>query len=352
MADLLGYVLNLSFHLLTLSAVAWAIYMSLTYVPGNYVRRVRSQVRDKAGKLKPVFDLFNKDSKFRNHINKMNYMVSKNYDKDRDYYKFVAKTVSVFVVVSVSLLLTVKQMPTDFVVGDPFSNMTDSENQTTTEANVNPVFPILAALVLSSVPYLRLRYKYGVARVASSYELLEVVRLMAAETHLSVSAALVYVNSQIKDSSYIKKPLKNLSQVFVSYADEKELASGCKEFSDAIGTVFAVTFVSLLLYAEKEGRDGLEESLFSLADEMERQRMAILDAKTSNKDAINLGHYGNLFVYVITSLSMVAFLGPSVFFNLQFKTDFGLTGFTISFLLIAVSYVISKLLDRLRLDYY
>lgn len=219
-------------------------------------------------------------------------------------------------------------------------------------ANRSLLYPFLAALLASSFPYVILRYRYGVARVKSSYELLDVVRIMAGQAHLSVPMALNYVTSVVDEKSAIRNPLRNFSNVMINYRDEGELEEAAQEFARSIGTAFSISFVSILMQAQRGGREGLEESMFELESQMEQQRMAILKAKDANKEAISLGTYGNLVVYLLLSGTMLILMKPNIYLNLQFRTTVGLVGFSLVAVLSFASYIAAKMLNRLSLDYH
>ncbi|OMD02055.1 hypothetical protein, partial [Paenibacillus odorifer] len=122
--------------------------------------------------------------------------------------------------------------------------------------------------------------------------------------------------------------------------------------SSAIGTTFALEFISDLLYAEKEGTRYLKSSLMLLNRSMEQQRETILTVKAGSRDAISLGLYGNLLVLVSTVGTFMYMLKPDVYFQLQFETTVGLSFLMVIVSGLFISFVISTILARPKLDYH
>lgn len=351
MINVITYIFKLLFYILIIGGSLSAIYFLIASSGSNYTGRLKLELKNRMRKLYPFLsNRLKRKNRFRDHIYRLNYIVASSTNKNRAYLKFLFLTVSVFAVVFASLILSIKDMPSNFIVDNPFTETIQGASKVG-ETSVNLFFPLVASVFAASIPYLRLRYKYSIAKIRISYELLDVVRLMAGETHLAVGPALINVSSELKYDSPIRFPLKELGELIASYKDDEELMEGCRKFSNAVDTAFAVSFISMIIHTEKEGRNQWEASLFSLADDMEKQRMAILDAKSSSRDAINLASYGNILVFVIVSISMAAFLKPNVYFNLQFRTNDGLAGLTLSWGLIIASYISTKFLTRIRLDY-
>jgi hypothetical protein len=113
-----------------------------------------------------------------------------------------------------------------------------------------------------------------------------------------------------------------------------------------------VEFVSDLLYCEKEGTRYLKGSLMTLNRSMEQQRETILTVKASSRDAISLGMYGNLVVLVSSVGTFMYMLKPDVYFKLQFETRVGLTFMMVIITGMFISFLISTILARPKLDYH
>ncbi|MNV81339.1 hypothetical protein D3C71_1750000 [compost metagenome] len=146
--------------------------------------------------------------------------------------------------------------------------------------------------------------------------------------------------------------MKLLGAAFSNYSNEKELVEEAGRFSNAIGTTFALEFISDLLYAEKEGTRYLKSSLMLLNRSMEQQRETILTVKAGSRDAISLGLYGNLLVLVSTVGTFMYMLKPDIYFQLQFETTVGLSFLMVIVSGLFISFVISTILARPKLDYH
>ncbi|MFD2875657.1 hypothetical protein ACFTAO_06185 [Paenibacillus rhizoplanae] len=85
---------------------------------------------------------------------------------------------------------------------------------------------------------------------------------------------------------------------------------------------------------------------------MELQRETILTVKASSRDAISLGLYGNLIVLVSSVGTFMYMLKPDVYFKLQFETTIGLTFMMVILTGLFISFMISTILARPRLDYH
>lgn len=84
---------------------------------------------------------------------------------------------------------------------------------------------------------------------------------------------------------------------------------------------------------------------------MEQQRETILTVKAGSRDAISLGLYGNLIVLVSSVGTFIYMLKPDVYFKLQFETSVGIIFLTIIISGLFISFIISTVLARPKLDY-
>lgn len=85
---------------------------------------------------------------------------------------------------------------------------------------------------------------------------------------------------------------------------------------------------------------------------MEQQRETILTVKAGSRDAISLGLYGNLLVLVSTVGTFMYMLKPDIYFQLQFETTVGLSFLMVIVSGLFISFVISTILARPKLDYH
>jgi len=211
--------------------------------------------------------------------------------------------------------------------------------------------PMLLAILAGSIPYIVMRYKYAKRQTKGSYDLLDVVKIFAKYTYLSVDAALYATSDYLMDNNVLKRPLRILADEFSNYSTETMLQDEAQRFASNVSTTFARIFVSDLLDAEKEGNVNLNLSLLELNDSMEQQRETILTVKASNSDAIKLGLYGNFLVFVLSIGTFMLLLKPGLYFKLQFQTSIGVTFFMIIVISFVIALLFSILLSKPKLDY-
>ncbi|MNM44546.1 hypothetical protein D3C81_554460 [compost metagenome] len=287
---------------------------------------------------------------FYNHLDRLLYMAKRNYDPGTAVYGFLTQSAVLTLAVFICGALTFHELPGHLVFRNPFmEGVTFDENGPDGEWWKMPLF--LAALA-GSVPYLRLRYVSAHNKVSGSYHLLDVVKIAAKFTHLPVDALLSNTADALEADNVLASPLRVLSSAFAGYSTEMELLDETRRFSAAVGTTFAVEFVSDLLYSEKEGGFYLKNSLLTLTRSMERQREAILAVKANSRDAISLGLYGNLIVLFFSLGTFIYMLKPAVYFHLQFETKPGLAFMMVILAGLFLSFVIGSALSRPKLDYH
>jgi hypothetical protein len=264
--------------------------------------------------------------------------------------RFVMRTGFLFLAVFLSCLLTLKELPGHMSFNNPFLEGISFGGQDQVKGAWR--LPLFLALISASIPYLRMRYVYAQRKVRGSYDLLDVIKIAAKFTHLSVDAILSRTTDYLTEDNVLKVPLRLLGAAFANYSNESELNEEAERFAAAIGTTFAVEFVSDLLYCEKEGTRYLKSSLMTLNRSMEQQRETIMTVKAGSRDAISLGLYGNLVVLVSTVGTFMFMLKPDVYFKLQFETSVGLAFLMVIILGLFVSFIISTILARPKLDYH
>lgn len=284
------------------------------------------------------------------HLDNLLYFAHPKYEPGISVMRFVTRTAIVFFAVFFSGLLTLSELPGRLSFNNPFlEGITFNEGRPVQGAWR---FPLFIAVISASIPYFRMRYRFAQRKVHGSYDLLDVVKICTKFTHLSVDSILDRTADYLTDKNVLKGPLKLLGATFANYSSEKELVEEAGRFSNAIGTTFALEFVSDLLYAEKEGSRYLKSSLMLLNRSMEQQRETILIVKAGSRDAISLGLYGNLVVLVSTIGTFMYMLKPDVYFQLQFETTVGLSFLMVIISGLFISFVISTILARPKLDYH
>lgn len=284
------------------------------------------------------------------HLDNLLYFAHKKYEPGISVMRFLMRSGIVFIAVFLSGLLTLSELPGRLVFHNPLlEGMTLADGGSTNGAWR---FPLFVAVISAALPYFRMRYNYAQRKVRASYDLLDVVKISGKFTHLSVDMLLGKTADSLTGENVLKTPLKLLGTVFANYSNERELYEEAGRFSRTIGTTFAVEFISDLLYSEKEGSLHLKNSLMMLNRSMEQQRETILTVKASSRDAISLGLYGNLVVLISSVGTFMYMLKPDVYFRLQFQTSVGLTFLAVILSGLFISFIISTVLARPKLDYH
>lgn len=284
------------------------------------------------------------------HLDNLLYFAHKRYEPGISVLRFVTRSGMLFLGVFLSSLLTLKELPGQMSFSNPFlEGMVLNDGAPVANAWRLPLF---LAVLSACIPYLRMRYTYAQRKVRGSYDLLDVIKIATKFTHLSADSILSKTSDLLPVENVLKTPLRLLGTAFAGYSNERELNEEAGRFAGAIGTTFAVEFVSDLLYCEKEGTRYLKSSLMTLNRSMELQRETILTVKASSRDAISLGLYGNLIVLVSSVGTFMYMLKPDVYFKLQFETTIGLTFMMVILTGLFISFMISTILARPRLDYH
>jgi hypothetical protein len=283
------------------------------------------------------------------HIDNLLYLAKNNYEPGISVLRFSVWSGILFVSVFFTSFMMIGEMPNKITFNNPFQGGVSIENSA---HEINWALPFLLSSCCAVLPYLRLRYKYGKKEVQASYDLLEVVKILSKFANLSVDAALENTADLLSEGNVLKKPVKILSLAFSNYKDQAELEYEVGRFNKAVATTFSINLMSDLMYLQNEGGGFLRNSLLFLNDAMEQQRSTILSVKSKSRDAIALGSWGNVLVFTLLTGSMIWLLKPHIYFRLQFQTKVGL-----SFLIFIggcsfISFVISSLLSKPKLDYF
>ncbi|WP_410513887.1 hypothetical protein PaeBR_05555 [Paenibacillus sp. BR2-3] len=284
------------------------------------------------------------------HLDNLLYFAHRKYEPGISVLRFLMRTGLLFIAVFLSGLLTLSELPGHLNFHNPFlEGMTFNKGLPPDGAWR---FPLFVAVISAMIPYFRMRYIFAQRKVRGSYDLLDAVKISSKFTHLSVDALLMKTADFLTEENVLKTPLKLLGAAFANYSNEKELYEEAGRFSRAVGTTFAVEFISDLLYSEKEGTLYLKNSLMLLNRSMEQQRETILTVKAGSRDAISLGLYGNFVVLVSSVGTFIYMLKPDVYFRLQFQTSVGLAFLVVILTGLFISFVISTILAKPKLDYH
>jgi hypothetical protein len=350
MNELFSYLIRFLLH----AIIFVAIWLMIQPVLNGYFMRLGKQF-DYRLRLK-VKMLGNRITKLRKsfwlykHIDSMLYLANDKYEPGISVMRFFILTGFLFLSMFIIGMLTIADIPNQISFSNPFQQGVSVSK--TESGGLIWQYPFLLAILITSIPYARLRYIYSKRTVQSSYDLLEVIKIYSKFSHLSMESALMKTSQTTNIENVLRGPLKILSTIFTSYGNLAELQREIHRFTNTIGTTFALQFGSDLMYAQTQGDRSLKGNLLSLTISMEQQRETILTVKSKSRDAISMGVYGNLIVIALCIGSVTAFLKPAVYIQLQFQTKTGLTFLSVIIVSLFISFMISVVLSRPKLDYH
>lgn len=327
-------------------AVVTGIIMVCRHLIYGFSQRMNRRQELKDHLLKNITEKKTKRSRFKQHIEDLMLLSYSNFEPTVSYHRFLLTSLLYAVAVFITIFFTVDNLPHQ-LTNNPFQ--VEISNRVGAAANwrVSLVFSIITLCT----PYLVLRYRFMIANTKASYDLMEPTKFMTKYAHLSVDKALSETAKMIPTNNVVRLALRQLSLMYTSYRNEEELLLANKRFIGLIGTTFAAQFANNLLYAEREGAQHMKNDFQSLHQSMEIQRETIMEVKANSRDAVQMGIYINLIVFVALVGSLMFFMRPTVYLKFQFETPVGLA------LLIAIliSYLASVLfsiaLSRPKLDY-
>lgn len=345
MNNISDYAIRLFFHFLVVLGI-WKLVKPLIDEQLRYIAKKREYRKN----AKHFNEASKRNKRFiYRHLDNLLYLTQDKYEPFVSVTKFILQSGFLLVGIFIITLLTMQELPSLFS-SDPFF---DGNLHTSNIETIKSVWklPMLLAILAGSIPYIVMRYKYTKRQTEGSYDLLDVVKIYAKYTYLSVDAALYATSDFLMDNNVLKRPLRILADEFSNYSNETMLQGEAQRFASTVSTTFARIFISDLLDAEKEGNVNLNLSLLELNDSMEQQRETILTVKANNSDAIKLGLYGNLLVFVLSIGTFMFMLKPGLYFKLQFQTPIGVTFFMIIVISFVIAFLFSILLSRPKLDY-
>lgn len=339
-----------------LSLVILRIALQLTVVTGLLLmgrvfvdfisQRVSRRDELKARILKKASNLKQTSSLFQRHIEDKMLLVYNDFQPNVHYNRFLFTSIVYGLSLFIILYFSVDKLPGQFT-NNPFEVEIENDSAGGSEWSVSFIFAFIGLFL----PYMRLRYRYALAYARASYDLMEPTKFISKFAHLSVDKALAETAKILPDTNVLKQPLRQLGLTFISYRDEEELVSATKRFNNLIGTTFAAQFTSNLLYAEREGSQNMKKDFQSLYKAMEQQRETILEVKANSRDAVQMGIYLNLIIFVALTGSLIYLLRPAIYFRFQFETTLGITFFMAIVSTYLVTVIYSIVLTRPKLDY-
>jgi len=212
------------------------------------------------------------------------------------------------------------------------------------------LFAVISSFLALALQYLVVRLMAFFRQRKAGYDLLIVVKTMPQFSDLSIDEALMLTADRIGNKNLLQKPLIIFSHVLTTYKRQSDLDHEAKRFMAAVGTTFAVAFISDLLYAHQTGTPW-HESMFALGDAMEVRLSYIMDAQKNMSEAIHTGLWGNAVSLVGVCGGLAWLLGWPIFVDLLFRTTSNMLLFFLTILSILVSTIFSLYLMKPALDY-
>jgi hypothetical protein len=280
------------------------------------------------------------------HLDRMLYLANPRYEAQTSVYRFLAYCLLLGAATFWSVYFFTSELPFRLTTSNPF--LEDSNQIRNVRLGLG--FALFVSLLAACFPYAGLRVRYLKRKVQGGYDLLDVVKTLSRFSHLSLDSALSRTADTLSDGNALKKPLKLLVFTVSGYTFESELRHEADRFVQAIGTTFAVAFISNILLVHRSGGN-LRETLLQLTEEMEQQMVSVLSARKDVSDAISMGSWGNLLIVLSMCGGMAFVLGWPVYTRLQFQTVSGVVFFTTILVTTIASFAVSLFLSRPRLDY-
>jgi len=320
--------------------------------------RVLSNTLDKKLRLRIIkgaaaLETNKKMSAIYRHLDRMLYLVKKDYDPGVSVVRFFMTVLGYFLSTFFVLIMTVGDLPGSLQFQNPFSDPVFIEYK---ESKFFWQFPFVMAVIAAIIPYLVLRYRFNHYNILASYDLLEVVKMMTrsiqGHRNYQIHEALRLTADMLSTSNVLRRPLYILSNAFLSYSNFGEIKAALFKFDSIIGTTFSKIFANSLMFAEQNGGKNLAKSFLHLANNMEDQLQTVIDSHKHARDPILLGKYGGLITFFVVIPVAALSLGVDTYLKLQFKTVLGLGLFASIVVSIFLSFVLSLAISKPKLDYF
>lgn len=210
-----------------------------------------------------------------------------------------------------------------------------------------------AALSGGFLPYALLRLRLQKIRVESSREgeiliteLLENYKIKYCNMQQAIEATAV----SIEEAPNSKRILFNLARG-LNTAERSRIAGLLNEFRLSINTSWGNILASNMGFALTSGVE-VTEALTDLADTVKRARRVNEFARRENNEAAMILKYLAPAAYFLTVAGAIKLFGlsPEKFFYYQFRTEAGLTWFTISLIIYVAGVLLNACLSSTKLD--
>lgn len=202
-------------------------------------------------------------------------------------------------------------------------------------------------------PYGLLRLRLQKLRISSSgegeiliTELLENYKIY----YCNMRRAIEQTAASIEEAPNSKRLLLNLARG-LNTAEKERIGSLLREFKLSINTSWGNILASNMGFALTSGIE-VTEALTDLADTVKRARRVDEYARRENNEAALILKYLAPASYFLTVAAGVGFFGlsPEKFLYYQFKTEAGLTWFTISLIIYVAGLLLNACISRTKLD--
>lgn len=345
---MLHFLIRFGLHLLIL----YALWLIISALLDKHLKKSKKHLDFKyQSRLRSIGEhvtRYNRAFGFIDHLDRLLFLTSKNYESGVTVSKYLIQSIFVSAAVFAGSALTLGNLPNMLSTSNPFDIPTTINDSYTIQWEL----PLLLAVLVVLINYLFLVSKFKRTNIQSSFDLIEVVKVMSKFTSLSIDGMLERTSDMLPEKNVLKRPLMHLAHVFLTYGNAADLYREANRFSQLIGTTFATQLVQDLLYAERESNNNLSNSLLRLFKAMQDQREVILTVKSNSKDAIQFGFYVNLIVFVVLVGCIMWYLTPSVYLKLQFGTQSGVIMLSIILIGFISSFFISVFLSKPKLDYH
>ena len=212
----------------------------------------------------------------------------------------------------------------------------------------------LASVFIAFLPYMLLRIKMEMMRMAGSHEgemLLAELTENYKINYYNMKEAIDKTVLSLRNAPGSRKILSNLSRGLDRAGSERSIKKLLEEFSLSINTSWSNTLKNLMFFALVYGIR-VDEALEDLSDTLKSARIVEEYAKRENNESSMMIRYLVPLTYLMTVYAGVRLfgLGTEKFLHYQFGTEVGATWFTIFIIVYIISYMINLFLSQSKLD--
>ena len=212
-----------------------------------------------------------------------------------------------------------------------------------------------AALLAAGLPYGLLCLRLQKLRIDSSREgeiLITELLNNYKISYFNMQQAIEETARTIEEAPNSKKLLFNLSRGLNTAAGNRRISTLLREFRLSLNTSWGNILASNMYFALASGTE-VTEALTDLADTVKRARKVDEYARRENNEAHLILRYLAPLSYLLTAAGGIWYFGltPEKFLYYQFRTEVGLTWFTISAVLYGTGLLLNGWLSKTKLDF-